>query len=86
MLKNIPRSYDFSAEDITEWLANDEVNELTENDIVEMLTEGEITEAKDEKYCMKNLTRYSQSCKMIGAALQYIKLTEINAIWNHLLA
>lgn len=37
LLKNIQGSDDVNAEDITKWLANDEVNELTDNNIIEMV-------------------------------------------------
>lgn len=38
LLEKVPRCDDVNAEDIWEWMANDEVEERTDNDIVEMMT------------------------------------------------
>lgn len=38
LLKNIPGSDNVNAEDITEWMSNDEIDELIQNDTAEILT------------------------------------------------
>ena len=40
LLEKVPGCDDVNAEDIREWMANDEVAEITDKDIMEMVTQG----------------------------------------------
>lgn len=48
LLEKVPGE-DITAEDITEWMANDEVDEITDNDIIEMMTQGEVIEEEEQE-------------------------------------
>ncbi|XP_044311435.1 jerky protein homolog-like [Varanus komodoensis] len=79
LLEKVPGCDNVNAEDITEWMANDEADEITDNDIVEMMTQEEVIEEEEEKASLddrKNLIPHSEGFKTIEAALQYISEQE----------
>lgn len=78
LLEKVPGCEDITAEDITEWMANDEVHEITDNDIIEMVKQGEVIEEEEQEPLddRKNLIPHSEGLKRIEAALQYISQQE----------
>ena len=76
LLEKVPGCVNINAEDIAEWMANDQLDEITDNDIVEMVTLGEVIEEDEEEEASlddkKNLIPHLEGLKMLEAALQYI--------------
>lgn len=48
-LEKEPRCEDITAENISEWMANDELHEITYNDITEVVKQAEIINEEEQK-------------------------------------